>query len=179
MQKLLLPLKKTDLAKLKTGDDVLLSGILYTARDIAHQRIFNTLKHKRKPPVPLKNQIIYYVGPTPARPGKVIGSSGPTTSARMDKFTPLLLKAGVKGMIGKGRRSPEVIKAIKKYKAIYFLAVGGAGALLSKHIEEAWPAAYYDLGPEAIYKLKVKDFPVIVGIDAKGNDIYKRLGREK
>lgn len=177
MKELLLPLKKEEIIKLKAGDEVLLSGILYTARDLAHQRLFDTLKNKRKPPIPLKNQTIYYVGPTPARPKKVIGSSGPTTSARMDEFTPLLLKIGVRGMIGKGKRSEEVIKAIKKYQAVYFLAVGGAGALLSTHIEECWPAAYYDLGPEAIYKLKVKDFPVMVGIDALGNDIYKR--REK
>lgn len=174
MKKLLLPLNKEDIIKLKAGEEVLLSGILYTARDAAHQRLSNILKHKRKPPIPLKDQTIYYLGPTPARPKRTIGSSGPTTSARMDEFTPLLLKAGVRGMMGKGRRSKEVIKAIKKYKAIYFLAVGGIGALLSEHIEEAWPVAYYDLGPEAIYKLKVKDFPVMVGIDSKGNDIYKR-----
>ena len=177
VKKLLLPLKKKDIIKLKAGDEVLLNGILYTARDIAHKRLFNRLKNKKRLPVPLKDQTIYYVGPTPARPKKIIGSSGPTTSSRMDEFTPLLLKAGVRGMIGKGIRSKEVVEAIKKYKAVYFLAIGGAGALLSGHIEEAWPIAYYDLGPEAIYKLKVKNFPVIVGIDSCGNDIYKRLER--
>jgi fumarate hydratase subunit beta len=174
MRRISTPLTKEIVLTLKAGDEILLSGILYTARDVAHQRLFNTLKNKSKLPIPLKDQIIYYVGPTPARPKKVIGSSGPTTSARMDEFTPLLLKMGVRGMIGKGKRSAEVIKTIKKYKAVYFLAIGGAGALLSTHIEECWPVAYYDLGPEAIYKLKVKDFPVIVGIDWRGNDIYKK-----
>lgn len=174
MRKLLLPLKKEDIIKLKAGEEICLSGVLYTARDIAHQRLYNTLKNRKNPPISLKGQTIYYVGPTPARPKKVIGSSGPTTSTRMDEFTPLLLKAGVRGMIGKGIRSKEVVEAIKKYKAVYFLAVGGAGALLSTHIKECWPVAYYDLGPEAVYKLTVKDFPVIVGIDSKGNDIYKK-----
>lgn len=174
MEKLLLPLKKEVIVKLKAGEEILLSGILYTARDIAHQRLFNTLKKKKTPPIPLKNQTIYYIGPTPAPPNKTIGSSGPTTAGRMDEFTPLLLKAGIKGMIGKGIRSKEVVEAIKKYRAVYFLAVGGAGALLSTHIVECYPVAYYDLGPEAIYKLKVVDFPVIVGIDCKGNDIYKK-----
>lgn len=174
MRKISLPLTKDIAMALKAGDEVLLSGILYTARDMAHQRLFNALKNKKTTPISLKGQTIYYVGPTPAPPKKAIGSSGPTTSARMDEFTPLLLKTGVKGMIGKGIRSKEVVEAIKKYKAVYFLAVGGAGALLSMHIKECYPVAYYDLGPEAIYKLIVKDFPVIVGIDTKGNDIYKK-----
>lgn len=166
---------RLDSRRLKIGEQVLLSGVVYTARDQAHKRLVGAIKNGKRLPIDLKGAIIYYCGPTKAPKGKAIGSAGPTTSSRMDIFTPVLLKAGLKGMIGKGRRSPEVIKAIKKYKAIYFLAIGGAGALLSQHIEEAWPVAYYDLGPEAIYKLIVKDFPVIVGIDCKGNDIYTCL----
>ncbi|MBU4345740.1 MAG: FumA C-terminus/TtdB family hydratase beta subunit [Candidatus Omnitrophica bacterium] len=163
------PLEKKEIRKLKMGERVLLSGIIYAARDQAHQRLIQ----EKKLPIDLKGAIIYYCGPTPAPKGKIIGSCGPTTSSRMDQFTPALLKQGVLAMIGKGRRSKEVIQAIKKYKAVYFLTYAGCGALLKKYIKEARLICYQDLGPEAIYKLEVKDFPLIVGIDAKGRSIYR------
>ena len=152
----------------------MLTGVIYTARDQAHKRLMEEIISGKKLPIDLKDQIIYYCGPTKTPKGKVIGSCGPTTSARMDEFTPALLQAGMKGMIGKGRRSGEVAVAIKKNKAVYFLTYGGCGALLSKCVKKARPAAYQDLGPEAIYELEVEDFPLIVGIDARGNDIYKK-----
>ena len=167
-------LDKNVIANLKTGDKVLLTGTVYTARDQAHKRLVEAVKQGRKLPIPLKGQIIYYCGPTPPQKGKIIGSCGPTTSSRMDEFSPILLKAGLKGMIGKGSRSKEVVSAIKKYKGVYFLTYAGCGALLSKYVKSAKAIAYKDLGPEAIYKLEVKDFPLIVGIDVRGNDIYKR-----
>jgi len=157
---------------LKAGDVLLFSGTIYTARDQVHQRLADALKQGKKPPLDLKGAIIYYCGPTKTPEGKIIGSCGPTTSSRMDEFTPRLLKAGLTAMIGKGARSPEVIQAIKKYKAVYFLTYAGCGALLSKYIKKVTPVAYRDLGPEAIYQLEVKDFPLIVGIDAKGRNIY-------
>jgi len=157
---------------LRVGDTVLLSGTIYTARDQAHKRLTEAIKKNKKPPIDLKNAVIYYCGPTRTPKGKIIGSAGPTTSSRMDEFTPLLLRKGIKAMIGKGSRSKEATAAIKKYKAIYFLAFAGCGALLSKYIKKATPIAYKDLGPEAILKLEVKDFPLIVGIDAKGRNIY-------
>jgi fumarate hydratase subunit beta len=169
-KKINLPLTDKDISSLKVGDKVLLTGTLYTARDAAHKRLLVDIK---KPPLNLKDQIIYYCGPTPAMPGRVIGSAGPTTSSRMDGFTLPLLKAGIKGMIGKGSRSKEVREMIKKYKVVYFVATGGAGALLAKHIKSARVAAYPDLGPEAIYELKVVDFPVIVANDIKGKDIFE------
>ncbi len=170
MRKINTPLER--IGNLKIGDRVLLNGVIYTARDQAHKRLFEAIKKGKKPPIGLKDQIIYYCGPTKTPKGKIIGSCGPTTSSRMDEFTPLLLKAGLKGMIGKGNRSKEVIKAIKKYKAIYFLTYAGCGALLSQYVKKAKPVTYKDLGPEAIYRLEVKDFPLIVGIDTKGRSIY-------
>lgn len=160
MKKIITPISKVQIAGLKVGDEVLLTGVIYTARDQAHKRLMKD----RKLPLKLKGQIIYYCGPTSTPRGKVIGSCGPTTSSRMDKFTPKLLKAGLRGMIGKGSRSQEAIKAIKRYKAVYFLAPAGCGALLAKKVKSAKVIAYKDLGPEAIIKLEVKDFPLIVGV---------------
>ena len=163
------PLIDKEINHLKAGDEVLLSGIIYTARDQAHKRLIDA----KKIPFDIKNQVIYYCGSNGER-SRTIGACGPTTSSRMDEFTPFLLKAGLKGMIGKGRRSNEVIRAIKKYKAVYFLAYAGCGALITKYIKSAKPLFYRELGPEAIMKLEVKDFPLIVGIDSRGNDIYKK-----
>ena len=158
---------------LKAGEKFIFTGILYTARDQAHKRLTEAISKGRKLPIDLKGQIIYYCGPTKTPRGKTIGSCGPTTSFRMDEFTPTLLKAGLKGIIGKGNRSKEIIAAIKKYKAVYFLTYAGCGALLSKYIKKVTPIAYKDLGPEKILKLEVKDFPLIVGIDARGRSVYK------
>lgn len=170
--KINLPLKDEDIKKLKTGTEVFLSGPLYVARDMAHKRLVEAIKKKKRLPFDLKGATIYYAGPTDIPKNKIFGSCGPTTSSRMDKFTPALLKAGLKAMIGKGKRSEFVRRAIKKSGAVYFLAIGGAGAYLSKKIKKARVLAYKELGPEAIYYLEVKDFPVIVGIDSHGNDIY-------
>ena len=167
-KRIVVPLSNSSLLNLRAGDRVLLCGVIYTARDAVHKRMIKKL------PFDIKGQVIYYAGPTPAPPGRPIGSCGPTTSARMDVYTPLLLKLGLKGMIGKGSRSSEVIKAIRKYRAVYFVAIGGAGALLSKKIKSAKIIAYKDLGPEAIYKLEIKDFPVIVGIDSRGKNIFEK-----
>ncbi len=172
------PLTTDVIESLSCGDKVLLNGIIYTGRDAAHKRLYEIIKKGEKLPFDLEGQIIYYVGPCPARPGTVIGSAGPTTSGRMDPYTPILLQHGLKGMIGKGLRSREVVEAIIKYKAVYFAAIGGAGALLADSIKEAEVLAFPDLGPEAIYKLKVENFPVVVVIDSKGNDLYK-IGRER
>jgi len=158
--------------KLKVLDEIRLSGVIYTARDQAHKRLVEAINSGKKPPIDLKGAIIYYCGPTATPKGKVIGSCGPTTSSRMDKFTPALLKAGIRGMIGKGRRSKEVIAGIKKYKAVYLLAYAGCGALINKYIKKAEVVAYKDLGPEAIFRLEVKDFPLIVAIDSLGRSIY-------
>ncbi|MEK6715640.1 MAG: FumA C-terminus/TtdB family hydratase beta subunit [Candidatus Omnitrophota bacterium] len=166
------PLTDKIIKSLRAGQQVLISGIIYTARDQAHKRLASLLKKGKKLPFDLKGQIVYYCGPTPAKKGEVIGSCGPTTSSRMDEFTPLLLKAGLKGMIGKGRRSQAVREAIKKYRAVYFLTYAGCGALLSTFVKRCEPIAYPDLGTEAIYKLEVENFPLIVGIDAYGKDIY-------
>ena len=163
MKKILLPLTGNAIKTLKPGEQVLLSGSLLTARDAAHKRLIDTLKAGKKFPVSLKGETIYYTGPTPKRKGEVIGSCGPTTSSRMDSFTPLLLKHGIVGMIGKGERSEDVNQAIKKYKAVYFITIGGAGAYLSEKVKSAEVIAYQDLGPEAIYRLEVKDFPAFVG----------------
>lgn len=171
IKKISLPLKAKELTDLKAGESVFLSGIILTARDQAHLRLSESLKSRRTLPVDLKGQIIYYCGPTPAKDG-VIGSCGPTTSGRMDEFTPLVLAGGVKGMIGKGKRSEEVRKAIKKNGAVYFVAPAGAGAYLKKKVTACKKIAFKDLGPEAIYELKVKDFPVVVAIDSRGKDIY-------
>ncbi len=172
MKRINTPLTKSEIERLKVGEGILLSGIIYTARDQAHKRIVEAINKNKKTPIDLKGQIIYYCGPTPAPRRKIIGSCGPTTSSRMDEFTPALLKKGILAMIGKGRRSGQVIQAIKKYKAVYFLTYAGCGALLSKYVKKNKPVAYKDLGPEAIYKLEVRDFPVIVGIDTRGRSIY-------
>ncbi|MFH1406854.1 MAG: FumA C-terminus/TtdB family hydratase beta subunit [Candidatus Omnitrophota bacterium] len=166
------PLDKKILGKLKAGDKVLLSGYIYTARDQAHKRFVDALFKDKKMPIPLRNEVIYYCGPTPAPKGHIIGSCGPTTSSRMDDFTPALLRQGIAATIGKGRRSEKVRLAIKKYKAVYFAAVGGAGAYFAGKVESCKRIAYSDLGPESIYKLKVRDFPVYVAIDQKGHSIY-------
>jgi len=157
---------------LKAGDEIKLSGVIYTARDQAHKRLVEAAKSGKRLPLDLKGAVIYYCGPTKTPKGKIIGSCGPTTSSRMDEFTPFLLGRGIKGMIGKGARSKEVRAAIKKHKAVYFLAYAGCGALISKYVKRVTQVAYRDLGPEAILKLEVKDFPLIVAIDAQGNNIY-------
>ncbi|MDR1017767.1 MAG: Fe-S-containing hydro-lyase [Lachnospiraceae bacterium] len=157
------------------GDQVNLTGVIYTARDAAHKRMIETLDNGDKLPFDIKGELIYYMGPSPARPGNVIGSAGPTTASRMDKYAPKLLDLGLAGMIGKGKRSPEVIEAIVRNKGIYFAAIGGAGALLSKCIKSAEVIAYDDLGTEAIRKLYVEDFPVIVVIDSKGKNLYEEI----
>lgn len=166
------PLKEEEIAELKAGDFVFITGTIYTARDAAHKRMYEALRKKEELPIELKNNIIYYMGPSPAKEGQVIGSAGPTTSSRMDKYTPELIDLGLKGMIGKGRRSEQVREAIIKSKAVYFAAIGGAGALLSKCIISSQVIAYEDLGTEAIRKLEVKNFPVIVVIDSEGNNLY-------
>jgi len=171
--KLTTPLSDQDVERLKMGDRVLLSGYVYSARDAAHKRLIDLLDRGEQLPFDVKGQVIYFVGPTPARPGRPIGSAGPTTSSRMDKYSPRLIAQGLKGMIGKGFRSTEVIEAMKKYKAVYFAAVGGAGALLAQRIKESEIVAYEDLGPEAIRRLTLDNFPVIVVNDCQGNDLYK------
>ena len=158
---------------LKAGDYVYITGTIYTARDAAHKRMYEAINNGESIPFELKNNIIYYLGPSPAREGQVIGSAGPTTSSRMDKYTPLLLEHGLKGMIGKGKRSNEVIKSMHKNNAVYFAAIGGAGALLSKCIKKAEVIAYDDLGTEAIRKLEVENLPAIVVIDQAGNNLYE------
>lgn len=178
VKKIELPLDEKTLAGLKAGDNVLLSGILYVARDAAHRRMVESLDRGEPLPFDIKDQIIYYMGPSPARPGKVIGSAGPTTSTRMDSYTPRLLAEGLKGMIGKGVRLDEVKDAINKHKAVYFAAIGGAGALISKTIIKSEAIAYRDLGPEAILRLEVKDFPATVINDIHGGDLYVE-GRKK
>jgi len=160
---------------LKAGQEIFLSGTIYTARDQAHKRLTETIKSGRRLPIELKGAIIYYCGPTQTPKGKIIGSCGPTTSSRMDTFTPLLLSRGLKAMIGKGDRSKEVKEVIKKYKGVYFVTYAGCGALLSKFVKKAKIAAYSELGPEAILKLEVKDFPLIVAIDANGRSIYGKV----
>lgn len=170
MKKITTPLTDKVIKSLKTGDQVLISGTIYTARDAAHKRLVFDI---RKLPLNLKDQIIYYCGPTPAMPGRLTGSAGPTTSGRMDHFTEPLLKAGLKGMIGKGPRSKGMRDLIKKHKAVYFVATGGAGALLARHIKSSRVVAYPDLGPESIHEFNVLDFPVIVANDIKGRDIFE------
>lgn len=166
------PLIQSETDELHSGDYVYITGTIYVARDAAHKRIFDAMQKGEDIPIPLEDNIIYYMGPSPAREGRVIGSAGPTTSSRMDKYTPLLLNHGLKGMIGKGKRSTEVLNAIVKNGGIYFAAVGGAGALLSKAIKQSEVIAYDDLGTEAVRKLEVEDFPVIVVVDKQGNNLY-------
>lgn len=168
------PLTDEVVSKLNAGDSVLITGVIYTARDAAHKRMLDELAQGGKLPVDLKGQIVYYAGPSPAPPGKPIGSVGPTTSGRMDSFAPKTMELGLKGMVGKGPRNKDVVEAMKKYGAVYFAAVGGAGALLAKCVKEARAVAYEDLGAEAITELKVERFPAIVAIDSKGNDLYNR-----
>lgn len=170
------PLTDVAINELKAGDVVSLNGIIYTARDAAHKRMIEMLKEGKELPFDVKNQIIYYAGPCPAKPGHVVGSAGPTTSSRMDAYTPKLLDLGLKGMVGKGMRSPEVIEAMKKNNAVYFAAVGGAAALISKSILSEEIVAFEDLGPEAIRRMEVKNFPVVVIIDSEGNNLYE-IGR--
>ena len=168
------PLTEEKVRDLKSGDYVYLSGTIYTARDAAHKRMTECLEKGQEIPFDIRNETIYYLGPTPSREGQVIGSAGPTTSSRMDKYTPVLLDLGLKGMIGKGRRSDDVIDSMKKNTAVYFSAVGGAGALLSQCIKKSEIIAYADLGTEAIRKLEVENLPVITVIDCEGNDLYKK-----
>jgi fumarate hydratase subunit beta len=166
------PLSDDKVSDLKAGDYVYLSGTLYTARDAAHRRIYEAMQKGEKIPFELQDNIIYYLGPSPAREGRPIGSAGPTTSSRMDKYTPILLENGLKGMIGKGKRSKEVIDSMHKNNAVYFAAIGGAGALLSKCIKKSEVIAYEDLGTEAIRKLEVENLPVIVVIDSDKRNMY-------
>ena len=168
-----LPLTREDARKIKSGDRCLLSGVIYTARDAAHKRICDLIEKGEKPPFDLKDATIYYVGPTPAKPGQVIGSAGPTTSYRMDAYSPLLIENGETGMIGKGKRSKEVIEKMKEYGAVYFAAIGGAGALISSRIKSAEIIAYEDLGAEAVRRLVVEDLPVIAVIDSQGENLYE------
>lgn len=168
-----IPIQKEIIRELKAGDYVYLTGEIYTARDAAHKRMNETLDRKEELPVNIKDKIIYYMGPSPAREGKVIGSAGPTTASRMDKYAPRLMDLGLSGMIGKGKRSQEVIDAIIRNEGVYFAAVGGAGALLSKCIKKSEVVVYDDLGTEAIRRLEVEDFPVIVVIDSEGNNLYE------
>lgn len=176
MKKITTPLTDEVIRSLKAGDEVSISGIVYTARDAAHKRLCELIGMGEQLPISVKGQVFYFVGPTPARPGRVIGSAGPTTSARMDKFSPILLAAGLKGMIGKGYRGDAVRDALKKYCAVHFAALGGAGALLSQHIISAEVVAYEDLDAEAIRKLELRDFPAIVAYDSYGSSIFKEAG---
>lgn len=168
------PLVIKEIEKLKIGDRILLSGVIYTARDVAHKKLVKAIEKGKPLPFDLRGQVIYYTGPAPARPGKVIGSIGPTTSSRMDPYTIPLIKAGIKGMIGKGPRSKDVVNAMIKYKAVYFAAIGGAGALISERVKKAKVIAYQDLGPEAIWELEVENFPLILVNDVRGNDLYQQ-----
>jgi fumarate hydratase subunit beta len=172
VKKIVLPLTEETISGLKTGEGVLLSGTMYVARDTAHGRMIEALEHDEPLPFDIRGQTIYYMGPSPAPPGRVIGAAGPTTSARMDPYTPRLLAEGLKGIVGKGVRSQEVRQALKRYKAVYFAAVGGAGALLSKAIIKSEIVAYEDLGPEAVLRIEVKDFPATVINDIHGGDLY-------
>lgn len=167
------PLTKEKVIDLKAGDYVYISGTIYTARDAAHKRMMEALENGEELPFDINNEIIYYLGPTPNREGQVIGSAGPTTSSRMDKYAPVLLDRGLKGMVGKGKRNEQVIDSMKKNTAVYFAAVGGAGALLSQCIKKSEIIAYEDLGTEAIRKLEVENLPVITVIDCEGNDLYE------
>ena len=167
------PLCSETVKELRAGDYVYLTGTIYTARDAAHKRMYDSMKKGEELPIELNGNVLYYLGPSPAREGQVIGSAGPTTSSRMDKYTPDMLDAGLKGMVGKGKRSKEVIEAMKRNGAVYFAAVGGAGALLAQCIKEAEVVAYDDLGTEAIRRLHIEDLPVIVVIDKEGNNLYE------
>ena len=167
------PLTREQARKLKAGDSCLISGVIYTARDAAHKRLCELAEQGKPLPVDMKDAVIYYVGPTPARPGEAIGSAGPTTSYRMDAYSPLMISLGETGMIGKGKRGPEVIAAMKEHGAVYFGAIGGCGALLAQCVKKAEIVAYEDLAAEAIRRLEVEDFPVVVIIDSEGNNLYE------
>lgn len=171
--KITTPLSDEVANSLKSGDQVSITGVLYTARDAAHKRLIDLLDKGEELPFDIKGQIIYYVGPAPAKPGAIIGSAGPTTSYRMDSYAPRLMEAGMKGMIGKGNRSQDVIDAMVKHKSVYFAAIGGAGALVARSIKKVEIIAYEDLGPEAIRKMEVENFQAVVVNDVLGNDVYK------
>lgn len=173
-KKITLPIKDEDIKSLKAGDSVLLTGTIITGRDAAHKRLFELIERGDELPVDVKGELIYYVGPAPAKPGYAVGPAGPTSSYRMDKFTPALLDLGMKGMIGKGARSQEVIDAIVRNGAVYFAAIGGAAALIAKSIKKEEILCYEDLGTEAVRRYTVEDFPCIVAIDSEGNNVYKR-----
>jgi len=175
VKKLRPPLTEADARSLRAGEEVLITGVVYTARDMAHKRLCQSIEAGRQLPFELEGAVIYFVGPTPARPGRVIGAAGPTTSSRMDAFSPKLIAHGLRAMIGKGYRGSEVRDALKKYGAVHLSAIGGAGALLSKHIVSAEVIAYEDLGTEAIRRLEVVDFPAIVAYDANGETVYKEV----
>ena len=168
------PLTKDVINDLSAGDSVLLSGVIYTARDAAHKRLVDLIDNGEKLPIDVKDAVIYYVGPTPAKPGMALGSAGPTTSYRMDAYAPKLLEKGLKGMIGKGLRSQEVVDSMIKNGAVYFAAIGGAGALIGKCVKKAEIVTYEDLGSEAIRRLEVEDLPIVVVIDSKGNNLYEQ-----
>ncbi len=166
------PLTTSDVSDLRIGDKVIIDGPIYTARDAAHKRLFELIEAKKDLPFPLDGQVIYYVGPTPPRPGRPIGAAGPTTSYRMDTYTPTLIELGIKATIGKGPRAPEVIEAMKRFKAVYLVAIGGTGALLGRRVVKSESVAFEDLGTEAIRRLTVKDFPAIVANDVSGGDLF-------
>jgi fumarate hydratase subunit beta len=172
-KKITSPFNDKTIADLKAGDQVLISGVMYVGRDAAHKRLVETMNKGEKMPFDVKGQVIYYMGPSPTKPGNVIGSSGPTTSGRMDAYTPRMLEAGLKGMVGKGLRTKDVKDAIKKYKAVYLAGVGGAAALIAKRIVKSEIIAYEELGPEALLRIEVKDFPAIVINDMYGGDLYE------
>lgn len=172
------PISAEDALKLRAGDYVYITGTIYTARDAAHKRMYETMKEGKPLPINLKDNVLYYMGPSPAREARPIGSAGPTTSSRMDKYTPDFLDLGLKGMIGKGKRSDAVKEAIIRNGAVYFAAVGGAGALLSRSIKSSKVIAYEDLGTEAIRELQVEKFPIIVVIDSEGNNLYETAMKE-
>lgn len=172
-KKITSPISEDVIKELKAGDQVLISGVVYVGRDAAHKRLVEALDRGDKLPFEVKGQTIYYMGPSPTKPGKVIGSAGPTTSGRMDAYTPRMLEAGLKAMIGKGLRSPEVKEAIKKHRAVYLASTGGAAALIAKSITNSQVIAYEELGPEAILRLEVKDFPAVVINDCHGGDLYQ------
>jgi fumarate hydratase subunit beta len=171
------PLDQAAVEGLKAGDLVSISGVVYTARDAAHKKLVELMQSGGDLPLELQGQVIYYAGPTPSKPGRVIGSAGPTTSYRMDSYAPLLIERGLKGMIGKGERSEAVVEAMKRHKAVYFAATGGAAVLIARSVQSAEVVAYPELGPEAIRRLEVKDFPAIVAQDCYGGNLYKE-GRE-
>lgn len=176
-KRITMPLTEEKVKDLKAGDSVLLSGVIYTSRDAAHKRFVDLLEKGEKLPMDVKDSLIYYVGPTPAKPGMAIGSAGPTTSYRMDAYTPQLLDQGLRGMVGKGLRSKEVIESMKKNKAVYFAAIGGAAALMAKCVKSAEIVTYEDLGAEAVRRLEVEDLPLVVVIDSEGNNLYE-MGKE-